>query len=104
MHTRGALAARGLQAALIITYCSAQARTINITSTRPTATVRGVVRPPALELANRANFILKRIFMRFGLPKPEQSLPLIFRTSSISTSDLPVRSDVVASLTPQRAW
>lgn len=79
---RAGRAGRSGQAALVITYCSAQGPHDQYYFNRPTAMVRGVVRPPALELANRDP--IEAHLHAFGLPKPERSLPPIFRTSSIS--------------------
>lgn len=50
---RSGRAGRSGQAALVITYCSAQGPHDQYYFARPEAMVRGVVRPPALELANR---------------------------------------------------
>ena len=50
---RSGRAGRSGQAALIVTYCSAQGPHDQYYFNRPEAMVSGVVRPPALELANR---------------------------------------------------
>jgi len=50
---RSGRAGRSGQAALVVTYCAAQSPHDQYYFGQPEAMVRGIVRPPALDLANR---------------------------------------------------
>ena len=63
---RAGRAGRSGQAALVITYCSAQGPHDQYYFDEPGAMVSGVVRPPALNLPTAIS--LKRIFTRCGWP------------------------------------
>jgi Lhr-like helicase len=95
---RAGRAGRSGQAALVITYCSAQGPHDQYYFNRPVAMVRGVVRPPALELANRdlVEAHLHAVWLAEAGAELAADIPHILDLQKV---DLPVRSDIVAPLT-----
>lgn len=77
---RSGRAGRSGQAALVVAYCAVQGPHDQCYFERPEAMVSGIVRPPALELANRD---LGPICTRSGLRNQARSWPPTSHTCSI---------------------
>lgn len=94
---RSGRAGRSGQAALVITYCAAQGPHDQYYFNQPAAMVRGVVRPPALELANRdlVEGHLHAVWLaEFGAELPSD-IPAIL---DLQKATLPVRKDIAEPL------
>lgn len=90
---RSGRAGRSGQAALVITYCSAQGPHDQYYFNRPVAMVRGIVRPPALELANRdlVEGHLHAVWLAETGAELAVDIPHIL---DLQNSELPVRSEI----------
>jgi hypothetical protein len=90
---RSGRAGRSGQAALVITYCSAQGPHDQYYFNRPVAMVRGIVRPPALELANRdlVEGHLHAVWLAEAGAELAVDIPHIL---DLQNSELPVRSEI----------
>lgn len=95
---RSGRAGRSGQAALVITYCSAQGPHDQYYFKRPEAMVSGVVRPPALELANRdlVEAHLHAVWLAEAGTELATDIPHIL---DLERPELPVRADIVTDLT-----
>lgn len=94
---RSGRAGRSGQAALVVTYCAAQSPHDQYYFSRPTEMVRGIVRPPALDLANRdlVEAHLHAVWLaeaNFALPSDIPGL------LDLKQEPLPLLEEVVAGL------
>ena len=97
---RSGRAGRSGQAALAVTYCSAQGPHDQYYFNRRPAMVRGVIRPPAIELANRdlIEAHLNAVWLtEAGIELPS-AIPNILELTDAS---LKVRPDIATALTPE---
>jgi hypothetical protein len=95
---RSGRAGRSGQAALIITYCSAQGPHDQYYFNQPAAMVRGIVRPPALELANR-DLIEAHLHAVWLAETGAELAPDIPNILDLQKADLAVRTEIVEPLT-----
>src|SRR3546814_4047190 len=95
---RSGRAGRSGQAALIVTYCAAQGPHDQYYFERPTAMVRGVVRPPTLELANRdlVEAHLHAVWLAESGAALQSDIPHIL---DLETNGLPVKEAIVEAFT-----
>lgn len=90
---RSGRAGRSGQAALVITYCSAQGPHDQYYFNQPVAMVSGVVRPPALDLANRdlVEAHLHAVWLAESGTELAADIPHIL---DLQDGNLPIRQDV----------
>lgn len=94
---RAGRAGRSGQPALVVTYCAAQSPHDRYYFADPTQMVSGVVRPPALDLANRD--LLEAHLHAVWLAQSGQELaPEIPRVLDLTRPGLPVREDCAEAL------
>jgi Lhr-like helicase len=95
---RSGRAGRSGQAALVVTYCAAQSPHDQHYFAKPQEMVRGIVRPPALELANRdlIESHLHAVWLAESGQNLEDDIPHVL---DLSAEKLPVRADITANLT-----
>lgn len=95
---RSGRAGRSGQAALVVTYCSAQGPHDQYYFNRPADMVSGIVRPPALELANRdlIEAHLHAVWLAEAGRELSADIPGIL---DLGQSELPVRSTIASDLT-----
>lgn len=94
---RSGRAGRSGQAALVVTYCAAQSPHDQYYFARPQAMVRGVVRPPALDLANYD--LVKSHLHAVWLAESGQALETdIPHVLDLTDKGLPVRKDITPTL------
>jgi Lhr-like helicase len=94
---RSGRAGRSGQAAIIVTYCSAQGPHDQYYFSRPEAMVSGVVKPPALELANR-DLIEAHLHSVWLAESGVELAPDIPHLLDLSNEDLPLKTDISESL------
>jgi Lhr-like helicase len=94
---RSGRAGRSGQAAMIITYCSAQGPHDQYYFNRPEAMVSGVVKPPALELANR-DLIEAHLHAVWLAESGVALAPDIPHLLDLSNDGLPLTTDIAAPL------
>jgi Lhr-like helicase len=94
---RSGRAGRSGQAALVITYCSAQGPHDQYYFNQPAAMVRGVVRPPALDLANRdlVEAHLHAVWLAEAGTELASDIP---RLLDLQRAELPIQQDLIVSL------
>jgi superfamily II DNA/RNA helicase len=94
---RSGRAGRSGQAALVITYCAAQSPHDQHYFAQPQEMVSGIVRPPALELANRdlIESHLHSVWLTESGQNLEDDIPHVL---DLSSNKLPVRSDITQNL------
>ena len=100
---RSGRAGRSGQAALVVTYCAAQSPHDQHYFAKPQEMVSGVVRPPALELANRD--LIESHLHAVWLAESGQNLPDdIPHVLDLSTGHLPIGKDIEINIsTPELA-
>ena len=93
---RSGRAGRSGQAALIVTYCAAQSPHDQYYFGRPDAMVGGVVRPPALELANRdlVEAHLHAVWLAESGKELAADIPHVL---DLAQESLPIQEDVAAA-------
>jgi len=93
---RSGRAGRSGQAALVVTYCAAQGPHDQYYFQRPTEMVSGIVRPPALDLANRGliESHLHAIWLAESEQELESSIPGVVDLQDLKLS---LRSEIVES-------
>ncbi len=97
---RSGRAGRSGQAALVVTYCAAQSPHDQHYFAEPKQMVSGIVRPPALELANRD--LIESHLHAVWLAESGQNLPEdIPQVLDLSAAELPVRKDIENTLSTQ---
>ncbi len=96
---RSGRAGRSGHAALVVTYCSAQGPHDQYYFDRRPAMVRGVVKPPAIELANRdlIEAHLNAVWLSEARVELPSDIPNILE---LTERKLGVRPDIAANLTP----
>jgi Lhr-like helicase len=94
---RSGRAGRSGQAAMIITYCSAQGPHDQYYFHRPEAMVSGVVKPPALELANR-DLVEAHLHAVWLAESGVELAPDIPHLLDLSTDGLPLKAHEAAAL------
>jgi Lhr-like helicase len=94
---RSGRAGRSGQAALVITYCAAQSPHDQHYFAQPKEMVSGIVRPPALELANRDLIVshLHAVWMAESGQNLKDDIPHVL---DLSTIELPVREEIRTNL------
>ena len=100
---RSGRAGRSGQAALIVTYCAAQSPHDQHYFANPREMVRGVVRPPALELANRdlIESHLHAVWLAESGQNLQDDIPHVL---DLSIGHLPIRKDIETTVsTPDLA-
>lgn len=94
---RSGRAGRSGQAALVVTYCAAQSPHDQYYFSRRDAMVGGIVRPPALDLANRD--LIESHLHAVWLAEAEQELAAdIPHVLDLATSGLPVQEQIESNL------
>jgi hypothetical protein len=95
---RSGRAGRSGQAALIVTYCAAQSPHDQYYFANPAEMVQGIVRPPALDIANRdlVEAHLHAVWLAVAGKDLSGDIPLIL---DLHSPGLPVNGDVQAALT-----
>ena len=91
---RSGRAGRSGQAALIVTYCAAQSPHDQYYFTQPEAMVSGIVRPPALDFANR-DLITAHLHAVWLAESGQELAADIPNVLDLHSEALPVRSDIV---------
>lgn len=100
---RSGRAGRSGQAALVVTYCAAQSPHDQHYFANPREMVRGVVRPPALELANRdlIESHLHAVWLAESGQNLQDDIPHVL---DLSIGHLPIRKDIETTVsTPDLA-
>lgn len=94
---RSGRAGRSGQAALVVTYCAAQSPHDQYYFGHRTDMVAGIVRPPALDLANRDLILshLHAVWIAEAGAKLESAIPLVL---DLTAEELPLREDIAALL------
>jgi Lhr-like helicase len=97
---RSGRAGRSGQAALVVTYCAAQSPHDQHYFSKPQEMVSGIVRPPALELANRdlIESHLHAVWLAVSGQNLEDDIPHVL---DLSSEVLPIRADIIANLTEE---
>ncbi len=97
---RSGRAGRSGQAALVITYCTAQGPHDQYYFSKPAAMVSGIVKPPALDLANRdlVEAHLHAVWLAESGKELAADIPHIL---DLETANLPIRQDISAPLQAQ---
>lgn len=95
---RSGRAGRSGQAALIITYCAAQGPHDQYYFNQPAAMVRGIVRPPVLELANR-DLVEAHLHAVWLAETGAELAPDIPNILNLQVAEIPVRADIMEPLT-----
>ncbi len=94
---RSGRAGRSGQAALVVTYCASQSPHDQYYFRQPAAMVSGVVRPPALDLANRD--LIESHLLAIWLAESRHPLPeSIPGVLDVAAEALPVKADIQAAL------
>jgi len=90
---RSGRAGRSGQAALVVTYCAAQSPHDQYYFAQPQAMVRGIVRPPALDLANRdlVEAHLHAVWLADSARELATDIPHVL---DLSDPGLPVQKDI----------
>ena len=90
---RSGRAGRSGQAALVVTYCAAQSPQDQYYFGQPEAMVRGIVRPPALELANRDLVVthLHAVWLADSARELASDIPHVL---DLTNPGLPVQKDI----------
>lgn len=98
---RSGRAGRSGQAALIVTYCAAQSPHDQYYFARPNSLVKGIVRPPALELANRELITshLHAVWLGLSDAELQSAIPGVL---DLTSPDLPVATAVEEQLSQPR--
>lgn len=94
---RSGRAGRSGQAALVVTYCAAQSPHDQYYFNRPTEMVRGVVKPPALDIANRdlVEAHLHAVWLAEAQTELAGEIPNIL---NLATEELAISAPLVANL------
>lgn len=94
---RSGRAGRSGQAALVITYCAAQSPHDQHYFAKPQEMISGIVRPPALELANRdlIESHLHAVWLAESGQNLEDDIPHVL---NLGSDRLPIRTDIVQNL------
>jgi Lhr-like helicase len=97
---RSGRAGRSGQAALVVTYCAAQSPNDQHYFADPKQMVAGVVRPPALELANRdlIESHLHAVWLAESGQNLQEDIPHVL---DLSVGTLPVRKEIESTLSTQ---
>lgn len=95
---RSGRAGRSGQAALVLTYCSAQGPHDQYFFERPAEMVQGVVRPPALDLANQ-DLVESHLHAVWLAATRAELSPKISEILDLTKPGLPVRADLMAGMT-----
>jgi hypothetical protein len=90
---RSGRAGRSGQAALVVAYCAAQGPHDQYYFERPEAMVSGIVRPPALELANR-DLVRAHLHAIWLAESGKELAPEIPHVLDLTTEALPVQGEV----------
>jgi Domain of unknown function (DUF1998)/Helicase conserved C-terminal domain len=90
---RSGRAGRSGQAALVVTYCAAQSPHDQYYFAQPEAMVRGIVRPPALDLANRDLVVahLHAVWLADSARELASDIPHVL---DLTNPGLPVQTDI----------
>lgn len=94
---RSGRAGRSGQAALVVTYCAAQSPHDQYYFSRREQMVKGIVRPPALDLANR-DLVVSHLHAVWLAEAGQELSPDIPNVLDLAVKNSPVRSDIVANL------
>jgi Lhr-like helicase len=95
---RSGRAGRSGQAAMVLTYCAAQSPHDQYFFSDPAAMVQGVVRPPALDLANR-DLVESHLHAVWLAATGEPLSPRISDILDLTAPGLPVRPELMARMT-----
>jgi superfamily II DNA/RNA helicase len=90
---RSGRAGRSGQAALIVAYCAAQGPHDQYYFARPEAMVSGIVRPPAIELANR-DLVRAHLHAIWLAESSKELTPEIPHVVDLSKESLPVQEEI----------
>jgi Lhr-like helicase len=94
---RSGRAGRSGQAALVVAYCAAQGPHDQYYFERPQAMVSGIVRPPAIELANR-DLVRAHLHAVWLAESGKELAPDIPHVLDLSNETLPVQEEVALAL------
>jgi Lhr-like helicase len=95
---RSGRAGRSGQAALVVAYCAAQGPHDQYYFERPQEMVSGIVRPPAIELANR-DLVRAHLHAIWLAESGKELAPEIPHVLDLSNETLPLQEDIVLAFT-----